>query len=613
MTEFKTGLIRFTQDEVSSLKDSEFKRYLQYLIDKTKHIKLPEEYNRNCTSEYMNGFKNYLDLCLNRPIDNLTESDVFYIAVVAYRYNYTAPLVCYDQDKVNSLSDTYYWFYLAHTKYFRGVMEVEMYRRRIISKLELVDLSCLNIGYSNEEDKDGIINPGNYSCTEDYRTLSENTVNTNFNMPMETVLHYEPNLIRLINKILKAGGIIAGGFVNNLINPVYKRYFRNNFCRLPFNTNTALAVPEKLSNFILNYDKVDECSTVPKITEDEKLLEHFNVMCKNSTRSVCLAKQNFYKDKFGKLFALDLVRSHDMDIFVTGENHLENVKKIIDAIYFNNGIYISNIHHTESSISFILHDMIKIQIIKRAYKNVEEILGGFDLNPSKAALFLDKEGKWKFVAPQAYIDAAQYGVNVLVPCWQSETFNSRLSKYRKKGYDIYLPGDIIRRFELGERKDLQAKGNLTELVTFIGDPHIWNMRDLSDYDSKSLEYLCKTKGIVTDLVGIEQRVPLILSGNRKPNMNDLFYAYNRTCKAYNHSHYTSFERYELLIKISSLFWRTTNPATQLTGSFNPTKLNYLSGKVKKVTVRVEDEELTTTIEFLYQELVKRSDFFYKEK
>ena len=605
MTEFKTGPIRFTDEEVSSLKDSEFKRYLQYIIDETKHIKLPKGYNRNCTSEYMNGFKNYLDLCLNRPINNLTESDVFYIAVVAYKYN-TEPLVYCDLQNSKSLSDTYYWFYLAHTKYFRNIMEIEMYRRRIISNLELVDLSTVSLEYC-KEDKDNIIKPGVISYSEVHRVLGENTINTNLNMPMETILHYESGIKQLIDKILKAGGTIAGGFVNNLINPVYKVYSRSNFCTSPINNNIELAIPQKLANFTIKRSDYIKYSKDPDIVEDSKLLEHFNNMNLSETpETVCLAKQNFYKDNFGQLFALELVSSRDMDVFVIGEDYLEKVRKIIDAIYFNGTNYISNIHHTESSISFTFYNMIKVQIIKRAYKDVEEILGGFDLNPSKAALISDAEGKWKIVAPRAYIDAVTYGVNVVVPCWQSETFNSRLSKYKKKGYDIYLPGNIIERFKLNERRDTQAKSNLTELITFVGDPHKWNMRDLSDYDSKSLEYLVKYRGVVTDLLGIEQRAPLILSGERNPNLSDLFYAYNQTTKLY--SNY-SFERYELLIKISSIFWRITDPSTQLTGSFNPTKLDYLSGEVREVTVRVEDEGIKTTTELLYQELAKRPDFF----
>ena len=126
------------------------------------------------------------------------------------------------------------------------------------------------------------------------------------------------------------------------------------------------------------------------------------------------------------------------------------------------------------------------------------------LNASKVALLLNKKDNWKFVSTQSYIDAVQYGINVVVPCWQSQTFNSRLNKYIKKGYDIYLPGNIIKRFNIADNKDTNAFANLTELVTYVGNPHKWNMKDLSDYEADTLNYLAKIKGIVLSLIHISE-------------------------------------------------------------------------------------------------------------
>lgn len=624
MSEFKIGPIPPTGDEIFALGEPGLKKYLEWLVGNANGYLMPSHYNKSYTEEYVKGYKNYFSLTLNLlsetplPFPVLTEPQIFAVAIVAYEYKNLIPLIRYGEKFVDTLSDTYYWLYLAGTKYFYSIMEIEMYRRRVTTELKLVDLSTIEMEYKKEGYN--IFKSVIWSSSKDHRFLSsrvntlthENTINTNVNMPMETIHHYDPELIPLINKILKSGGIIAGGFVNNLINPVYKTQQRTCWELTRDNDNEALSIPENLANFQVerkqSYNGDDESPEEGDESpgEDDELAKHFAQMMKNITSTVCVAKQNFYADG-SQLYSLDLIKSHDMDIFITGGDYLEKTKRILDCLLFN-GNYISSIYNTESSISITLNEIIKVQIIKRAYSSVEEILAGFDLNPSKVALTLGEGDKWKFVAPQAYIDAVTYGVNVVVPCWQSETFNSRLSKYRKKGFDIYLPGNIINRHGLTEEKDLNAKGNLKELITYIGDPHKWNMRDLSDYDSKSLEYLAKTKGIVTDLIGIEERADLIVSGKRAPGMSDLFYAINRILRRFYHG---SFERYKLLIKISCLFWRTTDPTTQLTGSFNPTKLDYLSGEVKEVTVRVPSAENDDLIAVLYNELVESDGFLFK--
>lgn len=636
MTEFKSEQIQFTRDEVSSLKDSEFKQYLSYLLDTSEDIKLPEEYNKEFEEEYLEGFRNYLELSLGNPSTNLSERQIFFMAVVAYKYKTPHPLIYYDKHVTNTLSDTYYWLYLAHTKHFYSVMEVEMFRRRITISLDLVDLSTVEMKFFRET-QDNIIK----SCvvpdrvTEDYRFIDpllniesrvyveKFNVNTNLNMPLETILHYYEGLDTLVDKILHAGGIIAGGFVNNLINPIYRAHERNINTLDCFQRNYPIRNDYKTTKFLAKVQQSYPWRIEGDI-ENRELADHYSDLIHGTEEDIYLIRQNYCKDIMGQLFNLELIKSNDIDVFVTGKDYLEKVRKIVDSLYFTKKFYIRKIHYTESSISFVFGSVIKIQIIKRAYTNLEEILGGFDLNPSRVALTLDEEGKWKFVAPQAYIDAVQYGVNVLVPCWQSETFNSRLSKYHKKGFDIYLPGKIINRFNVLNKIDLNSKGNLVELITHIGNPHKWNMRDLSDYESSSLEYLAKVRGIVSDLVGIDKRAPSIILGKKDPNMNDLVYLINIIFGEY-HRGVRSFEGYELLVKLLPTFWRTTNPSTQLTGSFNPTRLNYLSGESKEEIKSSNDfldslkdnllddiiaivKEYNNPIKELYRELVERKNF-----
>lgn len=637
MSEFKSKQIQFTRDELLSLKDSEFKQYLNYLLNGKEEVELPEEYNKEFEEEYLEGFRNYLELSLNNPPTNLKERQIFFMAVVAYKYRTPHPLIYYDKHVTNTLSDTYYWLYLAHTKHFYSVMEVEMYRRRITTSLDLVDLSTVEMKFFNET-QDNIIKscvvPGR--ITEDYRFIDpllniesrvyveKLNVNTNLNMPLETILHYYEGLDSLVDKILRAGGIIAGGFVNNLINPIYRAHERDINILTCFQRNYPIRGEYKTAKFLAKV-RQSYLQGIEGDFENKEVADHYLNLISGVEEDIYLSKQNFCKDNMGQLFNLELIKSNDIDVFVTGEDYLEKVRKIVDNIYFAKKFYISKIHYTESSISFVFGSVIKIQIIKRAYTNLEEILGGFDLNPSRVALTLDEEGKWKFVAPQAYIDAVQYGVNVVVPCWQSETFNSRLSKYRKKGFNIYLPGKIINRFNVLNKIDHNSKGNLVELITHIGNPHKWNMRDLSDYESSSLEYLAKVRGIVSDFVGIDKRAPEIILGKKDPNMNDLVYLINTLFDGYSYNELRLYSGYELLIKILPTFWRTTNPSTQLTGSFNPTRLNYLSGEAKEEIKSSNDfldslkdnllddiiaivKEYNSPIKELYLELVGRKNF-----
>ena len=637
MSEIKILEVSLTKDQISKLGNSEFKQYCLYLLDNNLPVEMPEEYNKSFLAEYMEGFKNYLDLSLRNFSGTFTESQIFFIAVVAYKYRTPHPLIYYDKHITNTLSDTYYWLYLAHTKHFYSVMEIEMFRRRITISLDLVDLSTVEMKFFNET-QDNIIKsclvPGR--VTEDYRFIypllnigrrvyvEKLNVNTNLNMPLETILHYYEGLDTLVDKILHAGGIIAGGFVNNLINPIYRAHESNINNLTCFQRNYPIRNDYKTTKFLAKVQQ-DYPGKLEGDIENKELADHYSDLIYGTEEDIYLSRQNFCRDNMGQLFNLELIKSNDIDVFVTGEDYLEKVRKIVDSLYFVKKFYISKIHYTESSISFVFGTVIKIQIIKRAYTNLEEILGGFDLNPSRVALTLNEGGKWKFVAPQAYIDAVQYGVNVVVPCWQSETFNSRLSKYRKKGFDIYLPGKIINRFNVLDKIDLNSKGNLVELITHIGNPHKWNMRDLSDYESSSLEYLARVRGIVSDFVGIDKRAPEVILDKRDPNMNDLVYLINSLFREYNRHEIRSYQVYELLINILPTFWRTTNPSTQLTGSFNPTRLNYLSGEAKEEIKSSGDfldtlkdnllddiiafvKEYNNPIKELYQRLVGRKNF-----
>lgn len=274
MTEIKS--FDLNEMEISSLKNSEFKYYLISLIEESKNVDIPEEYNSKFTNEYMEGFKHFLNISLGRYPVKLTESQIFFVAVVAYKYKTIDPLIDYDTH-LNELSDTYYWLYLAGSKHFYPIMEIEMFRRRVITKLNLIDLSSVNLKYHNEERGNILSGSTNFDrTTEDARFGSENSINTNSNMPKETILHYPKNLDLVVYDILKAGGIIAGGFVNSLINQKYN--FKCNYINLHsyFSRNYPIENVDNLTKFLV---KSDDNNFHIDGTEDCKGKEFYNEYC----------------------------------------------------------------------------------------------------------------------------------------------------------------------------------------------------------------------------------------------------------------------------------------------------------------------------------------------
>ena len=69
----------------------------------------------------------------------MTEEEIFQLAVKSYRKNKISFSLAHH--KVNIISDKYYWAYLANEDgIFYNTMEIEMFRRKIIPKLDLVAL-----------------------------------------------------------------------------------------------------------------------------------------------------------------------------------------------------------------------------------------------------------------------------------------------------------------------------------------------------------------------------------------------------------------------------------------------------------------------------------------
>lgn len=587
---------------ISKLPASELRTYLEKQLGLATVAsfspELPESYNQGCSAQYGTAFQRYLSLACGEPVrEELKEEDIFFLAVVAYTFKHTRPLRDLDA-QLNQLSDRYYWLYLAASPYFYSTMEIEMFRRRVSQALPLTNLAEVKLAY-HQERRSNILERTQYTCHSDSEArFFENSIakgdskskpspyiTTNLNAPNEALLHYESSTLHLCKLILEMGGVIAGGFVNSLLNPVYQATLNDSYN--PSSLPPAFHDPS--SNFARVEIRKKQCFKKDPLTDysadtprEEELKAFLDREVKDFDReeSVFVPKQ-FWSDSFGAC-ALKYRKAGDIDVFVIGPDYLATSRKIVANLLSQAGPHrLKMVYCSEWCTSFAWQDLVKIQIIKRAYSSVEEILAGFDLNSCRAALTLDERGQWKYLAPRAYIDAVQYGINVVVPCWQSETYNTRLYKYYAKGYEAYLPGEILTRFELRSKfaTEKAPLGTLAELIKYRNSKYLWLRKDLSDYTSDSLYFLLDYRGEGSEIkLAVDERRKLILEGKLEPQVGDLCYHVNcvlKECLKYYHRKETRFTVFCLLDYVSSRFWRVTEPGSQFTGSFNPTNTDYL--------------------------------------
>lgn len=80
----------------------------------------------------------------------------------------------------------------------------------------------------------------------------------------------------------------------------------------------------------------------------------------------------------------------------------------------------------------------------KQYKNVQDILVGFDLDSAKIAVHRDPwyEHVYRTIFTESFAKAVEYGINVIVPDRQSKMFNSNLAGARAFGFEPYLPAAL---------------------------------------------------------------------------------------------------------------------------------------------------------------------------
>jgi hypothetical protein len=415
---------------------------------------------------------------------------------------------------------------------------------------------------------------------------------------------YKGEVGDLVDEIMSAGGTIAGGFVNSLLYPTY------HLLEIPQNYKKEDYKDELEERRANTYDHADSevsekpiegleetvasfyTKEVPEEGEGDEAPEEGeeNIVPKvKASFEIPAALQHYLIFKDGKLYRKIYRPSRDIDVFVIGKDWQKKANKITELLTkksLSNSIYFS-----EFATSFNLgKELPSVQLIKRAYKNIEEILAGFDIDASRVAL----NEKGEIVAPQAYYDAVIYGINPVVPSRQSETFNYRLNKYYSKGFEPYFPGEVMANIANNPRPAQTFKHSYYELYAHRGrSSYKWNPKSISDYENNIAEFIRENGSLPNaEAMDRDQRFKAIEEGKLEVTRADVM----RRANILMHdilslmefmSNQTSFEEDDLknysnftlalADYVTSLYWRTIDPGIQLSGSFNPTFLDYLSG------------------------------------
>jgi len=129
---------------------------------------------------------------------------------------------------------------------------------------------------------------------------------------------------------------------------------------------------------------------------------------------------------------------HDYDLFLVGHDSEAAALAAITAL--GDHLYIRwegdvDVYRTAGCITFYNFETeVLIQVILRTYKTVGEVIHGFDLGSSAIAW----DGERVFLTGLGKL-AAECGANVLNLAARRSSYESRLSRYFERGFDVVLP------------------------------------------------------------------------------------------------------------------------------------------------------------------------------
>jgi hypothetical protein len=197
--------------------------------------------------------------------------------------------------------------------------------------------------------------------------------------------------------------------------------------------NGSPAVVTSLKEFQHNFNVFSESSLVD--------LDWSNVVASGSSvvntllpaperyRDSKRALREFYHEKF--------CPASDVDLFIYGLTEEQAIEKIkqIEARIRDSILTETTTVRTKNAITICSQYPTRhIQIVLRIYKNVSEILTGFDIDCSGAAY----DGKQVYCTPRA-LQSYITQINHIDLSRRSPSYENRLSKYSHRGFEVYWP------------------------------------------------------------------------------------------------------------------------------------------------------------------------------
>ncbi|KAI4103740.1 MAG: hypothetical protein L6R37_003668 [Teloschistes peruensis] len=148
-------------------------------------------------------------------------------------------------------------------------------------------------------------------------------------------------------------------------------------------------------------------------------------------------KYNTSKKALREYYHQQLAPSSDVDLFIWGLDEAAALEKIkqIEASVRNAILEEVTTVRTKNAITIASHYPIRhVQIVLRLYKSVSEILSGFDVDCSCFAY----DGSQVYGTPRG-IAAFMTQTNTIDLTRRSPSYESRLSKYAHRGFEVYWP------------------------------------------------------------------------------------------------------------------------------------------------------------------------------
>ncbi|KAF2273661.1 ankyrin repeat protein [Westerdykella ornata] len=193
------------------------------------------------------------------------------------------------------------------------------------------------------------------------------------------------------------------------------------------------AIVHDIKDFQQNFALFTESSLVD--------LDWTNVVAAGSSVVTCLLpvpdKYKKSKKSLRHYYHEKIAPASDVDLFIYGLTEEEAIKKILDIEQRVKDSILTEITtiRTKNAITIASQYPTRhIQIVLRVYKSVAEILTGFDVDCSCAAY----DGKQVYAAPRA-LTAFMTQTNTIDLTRRSPSYENRLSKYSRRGFEVYWP------------------------------------------------------------------------------------------------------------------------------------------------------------------------------